>query len=80
MKDLNFLFFIDNQQKLSEEFPRKYLLIHNESIEAVLDSYEEAFLYAQRHGLSKGSYLIQQSSEELDEVAEVFYSHNLSFK
>lgn len=80
MSDLNFSFFLNNQEDLYSKFPKKYVLIKSEKVEFVANSYEEAFLYAMHNHMEQGSYIIQETAKTMSEIAENFYSLNVSFK
>ena len=80
MSNPDFVFFLNNQATLYSQFPSKFILIRKESVVKVFDSYKAAFLYALHQGFDPGSYIIQESAKDLSEVAENFYSLNVSFK
>lgn len=80
MADNNFSFFLNNQEDLYSRYPKKYILIESEKVIKVASSYEEAFLYAMRNHLEQGSYIIQETARNMADIAENFYSLNVSFK
>ena len=79
MLNTNFSFFLDNQKDLYSRYPKKFILIRDGKIEIVTDSYRDAFVYAVRNHFEQGSYIIQESAKDMDDVAENFYSINVSF-
>ena len=79
MSNPDFVFYTNNQADFFTRYPKKFLLIREEAVVMVANSYKEAFLYALHHGFEPGSYIIQESSKELSDIAEYFYSHNVSF-
>lgn len=80
MADGNLSFFLNNQENLYTQYPKKYLLIESEKVVKVADSYKEAFLYAMHKHMKQGSYIIQETAKNLSDIAENFYSLNVSFK
>lgn len=80
MADHNFSFFLNNQEDLFALYPKKYVLIKSENVEKVANSYEEAFLYAIRNHMEQGTYIIQETAKSMSDIAEKFYSLNVSFK
>lgn len=80
MTDNNFSFFLNNQEDLFSRYPQKYVIIKSETVVKVANSYEEAFLYAMRNHMEQGSYIIQETAKRMSDIAENFYSLNVSFK
>lgn len=80
MSNPDFVFFLNNQAKFFSLYPKKYLLIKDERIIKAANSYKDAFLFAIHQGFKEGSYIIQESTKDLTDIAENFYSHNVSFK
>lgn len=80
MTDNNFTFFINNQEDLFNHYPKKYVLIREEKVEKVAASYEEAFLFAMRNHMEQGTYIIQETARKMSDIAENFYSLNVTFQ
>lgn len=80
MSDTIFSFFLDNQQNLYNKFPKKFILIRSEKVVKITDTYKEAFLYAVNSHMEEGTYIIQESVKDLADIAEKFYSHNVTFE
>jgi hypothetical protein len=62
--DKNYQFFKENFGALLKKYPNKQVLIYNESVVGVYDTFDAAYQDAtKRKGLSLGTFLIQQCNE-----------------
>lgn len=62
MLQKEFKYYLENQKRLSEEYPDKFLTICNNEIAIVSNTYEQAYVNSlKKHKL--GSFLIQKAGE-----------------
>lgn len=78
MCDSNYDFFSSNIDSLCQKYENKYVVIKNQSIIGVYDSFNEAYAETIKKE-ELGTFLIQLCSKDESKTVNCFYSNNVVF-
>jgi hypothetical protein len=73
MLEKEFKYFKDNYKALFTEYPNKYLVIKDQTVQHHSNTFEEALTYALTN-YEIGTFLIQQCTESEDGYTQTFHS------
>lgn len=77
LKD-SFKYFIENHDSLFEEYPNKFVVIHEKTVVLSKDSFVEAYEAAISNGYDPGTFLIQECTAG-DSAYTQFFASQISF-
>lgn len=69
-----FQYYIDHQAELVKKYNGKYLVIKDEAVIGVYDSFEKAIEQSQQKGLIPGTYMVQKCAPGEESYTQTFHS------